>query len=219
MNKLGNIGRARGETVAKPKTESPSPLGPAELARTLFALADPIRLRMTYLMLHREVTSQQCARVLARGPSVVYRHLACLRGGNLLARRRRGRITYYSVRPGLSSTESDVLRLVFDSLQAHSGLLQADIDVLDSLSMTYSGRVQLIGRPACCSTATESLPAIPNAGRILENIQAGSRSLFSESVDGQFESTAPPYPPMWRNAQYEKLESMIEAGNVYSQAD
>lgn len=204
--------------MAKLKTESPSPLGPAELARTLFALADPIRLRMVYLMLHREVTSQQCARVLAHGPSVVYRHLACLRGGNLLARRRRGRITYYSVRPGLSSTESDVLRLVFHSLQAHSGLLQADIDVLDSLSMTYSGRVQLPRRPTC-STATESLPAIPTAGRILENIRAGNRSLFSESVDGTLESTAPPYPPMWRNAPYEKLESMIEAGKNYTQAD
>jgi DNA-binding transcriptional ArsR family regulator len=204
--------------MAKLKTESPSPLGPAELTGILFALADPIRLRMIHLMLYREITSQQCGRVLERCPSVINRHLTRLRMGNLVARRRLGRITYYSVRPGLSSTESDVLRLVFHSLQAHSGLLQADIDVLDSLSMTYSGRVQLPRRPTC-STATESLPAIPNAARILENIQAGSRSLFSQSVDGTVESTAPPNPPIWRNAQYKKPESMIEAGNVHILAD
>ena len=95
--------------MAKSIIECVSPCDPAELSRILRALANPTRMRMINLMLNREVTSQQFARVLACGPSVMYNHLTCLRDSKLLAARRRGRTTYYTVRKGLSSQTGDML--------------------------------------------------------------------------------------------------------------
>jgi DNA-binding transcriptional ArsR family regulator len=170
--------------MAKSIIECVSPCDPAELSRILRALANPTRMRMINLMLNREVTSQQFARVLACGPSVMYNHLTCLRDSKLLAARRRGRTTYYTVRKGLSSTESLLLRLVVESLKAHSGLLHSDIDLLNLVSKYDSGR-RTHGRNFRRPTAQDPVPIIPGDGPVLDGVVVDGRSGFRQSAQGR----------------------------------
>jgi DNA-binding transcriptional ArsR family regulator len=170
--------------MAKSVIESASPCEPIELARVLFALADPTRMRMINLMLNREVTSRQFARVFARGSSVINRHLTCLRRGKLLATRRRGRITHYIVREGLSSTESMLLRLTVESLRSHSGLLQKDVDVLNSIGKKQRGSRNRV-RALCCSTVQDPVPIIPGDGPVLDRVLVDDASCFTQSARGR----------------------------------
>jgi DNA-binding transcriptional ArsR family regulator len=173
-----------GEAVGNSLVDSASPCEPAKLARVLLALADPIRIRMMNLMLHQEVTSQQFAGVLARGPSVIYRHLTYLRGGKLLATRRHGRITHYVVRESLSSTESNLLRLTVESLKAHSGLLQADIDRLNLIS-TYDSRRGTPEHYIGSSTDQEPLPIVPDDHFVPESVLVDSVLRSRQSDHGR----------------------------------
>jgi DNA-binding transcriptional ArsR family regulator len=126
--------------MPRSKPVCPSPCEPAELARTLLALADPIRMRMLSLMLDAEMSFEEFSKVLSLGSYVISRHLTLLRDGRLIGTRRRGRTTYYLVRKKLSSIQSQFLHLTLGSVRAHSGFLRTDFELLNSVEQSDHGR-------------------------------------------------------------------------------
>lgn len=90
---------------------------PSRLARIHLALADPIRLRMLALIRAEALNSEQLSQVLALDPHIIAKHLTYLRDGGVVSMRRRGKITYYSVRTKATCAESQLVHLTLDLLR------------------------------------------------------------------------------------------------------
>jgi DNA-binding transcriptional ArsR family regulator len=91
-------------------------------------LSDPTRLRITLLLLERpELCVCELCDALLLGQSKISRHLALLRGCELLADRRQGQWVYYRLHPELPAWSRTVLE------QAYAGaaeLVEADLQRL-----------------------------------------------------------------------------------------
>jgi len=105
------------------------------LARILFALADPVRLRMLNLMLGGEVSSKDIVRVLRVGADVVSRHIISLQSGGLISTRRRGRTWHYLIRRSAerNDVECQVIQLVLSSFRSQPDM-RADLVLLNKIS-------------------------------------------------------------------------------------
>lgn len=111
-----------------------------ELARTLLALADPIRLRMLNLMFAGALSPQQFAQVLGVDEKAVSRHLALFRDSRLVAWHTKNNIKHYTVRKQFECRHFGLLSLAIELLKDDSEL-RADIAVF-SLHRTEYQHVQ-----------------------------------------------------------------------------
>ncbi|MGC8794898.1 MAG: ArsR/SmtB family transcription factor, partial [Bryobacteraceae bacterium] len=75
------------------------PLRAAEVNLIFRAFADPTRMRILYLLLHRELTVSEMVAILRRPQPTVSRHLAYLRRARLIRARRQGTRTFYRLAP------------------------------------------------------------------------------------------------------------------------
>jgi DNA-binding transcriptional ArsR family regulator len=117
------------------KSKCPDPhTDSTRLARILFALADPIRLRMLNMMLAGEVSSKDIARVLRVDAAAVSRHIISLQSGELISTRRRGLTWYYFIRKNTerNDVECQVIQLVFTSFRSQPDM-QADLALLNKI--------------------------------------------------------------------------------------
>jgi DNA-binding transcriptional ArsR family regulator len=105
---------------------------PADLARTLSALADPIRLRMLNLLADRDVSLNDFLQVLSLKPQIVSKHLSCLRGGELVATCRKNRTHYYALRWHTYGAKSELLRVILASLKTQPEM-QTDVALLKAI--------------------------------------------------------------------------------------
>jgi ubiquinone/menaquinone biosynthesis C-methylase UbiE len=69
----------------------------ADLMRILKAMADPTRLRLLAILDTEELSVNEMVRVMGMGQSRISRHLAVLKDADLLAQRREGTWSYYSI--------------------------------------------------------------------------------------------------------------------------
>ncbi|MGC9158465.1 MAG: ArsR/SmtB family transcription factor [Terracidiphilus sp.] len=106
--------------MSMPPADSEFQCSPSRLARILFALADPMRLRILALILDRELNAQQLAQILGLDPHIVARHITCLRDGGVVSMRRHGKRVYYSVRPQTADAASKLVHLTLNSLLVQS---------------------------------------------------------------------------------------------------
>lgn len=75
-------------------------IGIAATSRLMKALGDETRLRILHLLTHEELSGKDLMEVLNMGQSRISTHLALLREVGLVADRRAGRWSFYSIRPG-----------------------------------------------------------------------------------------------------------------------
>lgn len=99
-----------------------------ELARTLLALADPIRLRMLNLMFAGELSPEQFAQTLGVNEKIISRHLVLFRESKIVAMRTRGNVKFYTVLDEAECSHIKLLRLAIELLEDDS-VLSADIKV------------------------------------------------------------------------------------------
>jgi len=69
----------------------------ADLLRILKAMADPTRLRLLAILDIEELSVNELVRIMGMGQSRISRHLAVLKDAGLLAQRREGTWSYYSI--------------------------------------------------------------------------------------------------------------------------
>ena len=118
------------------KSRCPNPHADStRLARILFALADPGRLRMLNLMIGGEVSSKDIVRVLRVGAEVVSRHIISLQSGGLISTHRIGLTWHYSIRrdTARNDVECQVIQLVLTSFRSQPDM-QADLALLNKIS-------------------------------------------------------------------------------------
>jgi predicted ArsR family transcriptional regulator len=72
---------------------------------------------MLALIREEALNSEQLSQVLALDPNIIAKHLTYLRDGGVVTVRRRGKITYYSVRAMATCAESQLVHLTLDLLR------------------------------------------------------------------------------------------------------
>lgn len=111
-----------------------------ELARTLLALADPIRLRMLKLMFAGALCHEQFAKLLGIDEKTVSKHLVFFREGKVLAvaHTRKDNTKYYTVRRGEDYPYFRLLELALELLD-QDPVLWADEAAFRNLHMERLG--------------------------------------------------------------------------------
>ena len=104
----------------------------SELARTLLALADPIRLRMLNLMFAGELPPEEFAQILGVNEKIISRHLVLLRESRIVAMRTKRNVKFYTVRDEVECPHIRLLRLAIELLEDDS-VLNADARVFHAV--------------------------------------------------------------------------------------
>ena len=190
----------REETVRghemKPRCPDPH-ADSTRLARILFALADPVRLRMLNLMIGGEVSSKDIVRVLRVDAEVVSRHVISLQSGGLISTHRIGLTWHYSIRrdTARNDVECQVIQLVLTAFRSQPDM-QADLALLHRISeqrpkpkaekcCNAAGSAQVASAPAIDATsnyidiATQAHPsAILRSAEIPSTEQIGKGNSY-----------------------------------------
>lgn len=93
-------------------------------------LADPTRLRLLSLLHREELSVAELQDILGMAQSRISSQLALLRQTGLVSDRRDGKKAFYSLHPGLSGAQQDLLRAAWDAV---AGELGADRDNLERI--------------------------------------------------------------------------------------
>jgi len=93
-------------------------------------LADPTRLRLLSLLHREELSVAELQDILGMAQSRISSQLALLRQAGLVSDRRDGKKAFYSLHPGLSGAQQDLLRAAWDAV---AGELGADRDNLERI--------------------------------------------------------------------------------------
>lgn len=156
-----------------------------KLARILFALADPVRLRMLNLMIGGEVSSKDIVRVLRVGAEVVSRHIISLQSGGLISTQRKGLTWHYRIRrdTARNDVECQVIQLVLSSFRSQPDM-QADLALLNKISeqrpkpkaqkrRNAARSAQVVSAPAADSTSSYvDVPTQAHPSFILRSAEA-----------------------------------------------
>jgi DNA-binding transcriptional ArsR family regulator len=154
------------------------------LARILFALADPVRLRMLNLMTGGEVSSKDIVRVLRAGAEVVSRHITSLQSGGLISTRRKGRTWHYLIRRDgtRNDLECQVIQLVFSSFRTQPDM-QADLALLKKISEQRSKPKVRKRRKTAGSAQAGCAPAVNNASSYIAVATQAHPSVILQSAE------------------------------------
>jgi DNA-binding transcriptional ArsR family regulator len=109
-----------------------NPSSPAEIARTLLTLADPIRLRMLNLMMAGSAAPEQFSQVLGVELKTITKHLVYFREREMVATHTKRNIKYYSVRRRPETPQSRLISFVLELIE-HEPVMQDDVAVFNSL--------------------------------------------------------------------------------------
>lgn len=114
--------------MATNRNDRPRQTPRSELARTLLAIADPIRLRMLNLMIAGTLSPQQFAQLLGIDERAVSKHLVLFRESKLVVWRTRRNTKYYTLRKPAESQHFPLLSLAIEMLKEDLAL-RADLAV------------------------------------------------------------------------------------------
>ncbi len=99
-----------------------------ELARTLLAIADPIRLRMLNLMFAGELSPEQFVQILGVDERTISRHLVLFRESKTVSMRTKRNAKFYTLRAEVECPHIRLLRIAIELL-ADDSVLNADVRV------------------------------------------------------------------------------------------
>lgn len=99
-----------------------------ELARTLLALADPIRMRMLNLMFAGELSPEQFARILGLPEKIISRHLMLFRESKMVSMQTKRNVKFYAIRSDPEFAATRLLRLAVGMIE-HDSVLRSDLAV------------------------------------------------------------------------------------------
>lgn len=95
----------------------------ADLLRILKSMADPTRLRLLAILDTEELSVNELVRIMGMGQSRISRHLAVLKDAGLLAQRREGTWSYYSIP---STVDGKGLLLAFRQSPVYKSTIEGD---------------------------------------------------------------------------------------------
>ena len=117
-----------------------------DLVLLFSALADPTRLRLLNLLNGREVCVCYFVEVLQQSQPKISRHLAYLRGAELVTARREGKWMHYSIQRPEDDRAGAILDAALLSLQTDRSM-QSDLELLGTACCQPQEFVPLIGAP------------------------------------------------------------------------
>jgi len=122
----------------------------SDLARTLLALADPIRLRMLSLMSCGSFCPEQLAQVLGVDTKIITKHLVYFRDSKLVTMRSKGNTKYYGICRETAHGRSRLVNLVIELLE-EDNTVRADVAISKSqfqehLNKTACGECEILSR-------------------------------------------------------------------------
>lgn len=118
--------------MANTESKDPQRAPRSDLARTLLALADPIRLRMLKLMSLGAFSPGQLAQLLGIAEKTASKHLIFFRESKLVAARTQNNVKYYRLRGESECPYFRLIALAMDFLEVDP-VMRADVAVYKSL--------------------------------------------------------------------------------------
>lgn len=106
--------------------------GPVDLAKTLRALADPIRLRMLYLMFCGAFCPAQIAQALGVNKKTICRHLEYFVGDELVTIQCQRKTKYYEIRKDIDLKRTGLVSLIVQMFE-HNTTISADLAAIKLL--------------------------------------------------------------------------------------